>query len=118
MAELKSSKAPVTTSELVDTPYRRVVDLTEEGVPEIPVLGVHKSIRTTEGGDLPSSCLHDDPSVRRWRSLRDLPVSALVGPDAAEEACGLELGDVLLDGLARDAKCRGHADLRQMRLRT
>ena len=46
---MKSSKAPVTTSELVDTPYRRVVDLTEEGVPEIPVLGVNKSIRTTEG---------------------------------------------------------------------
>lgn len=40
---------PITTSELVDTPYRRVVDLTNEGVPEIPVLGVNKSIRTTEG---------------------------------------------------------------------
>lgn len=46
---MKSPKAPVTTSELVDTTYRRVVDLTKEGVPEIPVLGVNKSIRTTEG---------------------------------------------------------------------
>ena len=46
---MTSSKIPVTTSELVDTPYRRVVDLTGDGVPEIPVLGVNKSIRTTEG---------------------------------------------------------------------
>lgn len=42
-------KAPVTTSELVDTPNRRVVDLTDDGVPEIPVLGMNRSIRTTEG---------------------------------------------------------------------
>ncbi len=42
-------KAPITTSELIDTTYRRVVDLTKEGVPEIPVLGVNKSVRTTEG---------------------------------------------------------------------
>ena len=42
-------KVPITTSELVDTPHRRVVDLTDEGVPEMPVLGVNKSIRTTEG---------------------------------------------------------------------
>ena len=42
-------KVPVTTSELVDTPHRRVVDLTDEGVPEMPVLGVNKSVRTTEG---------------------------------------------------------------------
>jgi len=40
---------PITTSELVDTPYRRVKDLTEEGIPEIPVLGMNRSIQTTEG---------------------------------------------------------------------
>lgn len=42
-------KAPVTTSELVDTPNRRVKDLTDEGIPEIPVLGMNRSIQTTEG---------------------------------------------------------------------
>lgn len=46
---MKSSKVPITTSELVDTPYRRVVSLAKDGLPEIPVLGVNKSIRTTEG---------------------------------------------------------------------
>ena len=46
---MTSSKFPITTSELVDTPYRRVVSLSKDGVPEIPVLGVNKSIRTTEG---------------------------------------------------------------------
>ena len=43
------SKIPVTTCELVDMPYRRVVDLAKEGIAEIPVLGVNKSIHTTEG---------------------------------------------------------------------
>ena len=43
------SKIPVTTCELVDTSYRRVIDLTKEGIAEIPVLGVNKSLRTTEG---------------------------------------------------------------------
>ena len=42
-------KVPVTTSELVDTPYRRVVNLAKDGIPEIPILGVNKSVRTTEG---------------------------------------------------------------------
>jgi len=42
-------RIPVTTSELVDTPYRRVKDLTDEGIPEIPVLGMNRSIQTTEG---------------------------------------------------------------------
>ena len=47
---MTSSIAPVTSScELVDTACRRVVDLTEEGVSEIPALGVNKSIRTMEG---------------------------------------------------------------------
>jgi len=42
-------KVPVTTCERVDTPYRRVKDLTEDGIPEIPVLGMNRSIQTTEG---------------------------------------------------------------------
>mgnify|MGYP003294138631 CR=1 FL=1 len=46
---MTSHQIPITTSELVDTPYRRVVSLARDGVPEIPVLGVNKSIRTTEG---------------------------------------------------------------------
>lgn len=46
-------KAPVTTSELVDTTYRRVVSLAKDGIPEIPVLGVNKSIRTTKGSIFP-----------------------------------------------------------------
>lgn len=44
-------------------------------------------------------------------------MTAFVGTDATETAGGLEAGDVLLDGLAGNAKCRGHADLSQMRLR-
>lgn len=42
-------RVPITTSELVDTQYRRVIDLAKEGIPEIPVLGMNRSIRTTEG---------------------------------------------------------------------
>jgi len=42
-------RTPITTSELMDTPNRRVVDLTGEGLPEIPVLGMNRSIKTTEG---------------------------------------------------------------------
>jgi len=40
---------PVTTCELVNTPNRRVIDLSCEGLPEVPVLGMNRSIRTTEG---------------------------------------------------------------------
>ena len=46
---MTSAKIPITTSELVDTPNRRVVDLTGDGIPEIPVLGMNRSVRTTEG---------------------------------------------------------------------
>ena len=42
-------KVPITTSELVDTPHRRVMDLTKEGIPEVPILGLNRSVRTTEG---------------------------------------------------------------------
>ena len=42
-------KVPITTCELVDTPYRRVKDLAVEGIPEISVLGMNRSVRTTEG---------------------------------------------------------------------
>jgi len=42
-------KVPVTTSELVDTPNRRVMDLAVEGIPEIHVLGMNRSVQTTEG---------------------------------------------------------------------
>jgi len=42
-------RVPVTTSELVDTPNRRVIDLSGEGLPEVPVLGMNRSVRTTEG---------------------------------------------------------------------
>lgn len=42
-------RVPITTSELVDTPNRRVKDLTQEGIPEIPVLGMNRSVQTTEG---------------------------------------------------------------------
>ena len=42
-------KVPVTTSELVDTPYRRVMDLTKDGILEVPILGMNRSVRTTEG---------------------------------------------------------------------
>jgi len=48
-ASRTSTGAPVTTCELVDTPNRRVKDLTAEGIPEIPVLGMNRSIKTTEG---------------------------------------------------------------------
>ena len=40
---------PYTTSELIDSVDRRVVDLTEAGFPEIPVLGMNHSPCTTEG---------------------------------------------------------------------
>lgn len=40
---------PYTTSELIDSVDRRVVDLTEMGFPEIPVLGMNHSACTTEG---------------------------------------------------------------------
>ena len=46
---MKSSKTPVTTCELMDTAYRRVKDLTREGIPEIPILGINRSVQTTEG---------------------------------------------------------------------
>lgn len=42
-------KVPVTTSKLVDTPYRRVKSLVEEGLQEVPILGVSRSVRATEG---------------------------------------------------------------------
>lgn len=45
-------RVPKTTSELVESPVRHVVDLTEEGVPEIPRLGVNRSPATTEGSIL------------------------------------------------------------------
>lgn len=40
---------PVTTCERVDTPDWRVLDLSGEGLPEIPVLGMRRSPRTAEG---------------------------------------------------------------------
>ena len=40
---------PYTTSALIDSAERRVVDLTGLGFPEIPVLGMNRSSRTTEG---------------------------------------------------------------------
>ena len=42
-------KVPITTSELVDTPSRRVVDLAKEGFPNVPILGMNRSVRMTEG---------------------------------------------------------------------
>ena len=42
-------KVPITTSELVDTPHRRVMDLTKDGILEVPILGMNRSVRTTEG---------------------------------------------------------------------
>lgn len=42
-------RVPITTCELVDTPNRRVKDLAQEGIPEIPVLGMNRSVQTTEG---------------------------------------------------------------------
>lgn len=42
-------RVPITTSELVDTPGRRVIDLAKEGLPEISILGMNRSVRTTEG---------------------------------------------------------------------
>lgn len=40
---------PFTTSELVDTADRRVVDLTSLGFPEVPVLGFNRAAKTTDG---------------------------------------------------------------------
>lgn len=46
-------KVPVTSScEVMDTPERRVVNLADEGIPEIPTLGINKSARTNEGSFL------------------------------------------------------------------
>ena len=45
----ESRNAPYTTSELVDSIDRRVVNLTGMGFPEIPVLGMNHSSCTTEG---------------------------------------------------------------------
>lgn len=42
-------KVPITTSELVDTSSRRVMDLAKEGFPNVPILGMNRSVRTTEG---------------------------------------------------------------------
>ena len=42
-------KVPITTSALMNSAYRRVIDLTDEGLPEIPILGMNRSVRTTEG---------------------------------------------------------------------
>ncbi len=41
--------ARYTTSELIESPERRVVDLSAAGFPEIPVLGEHHAERTTGG---------------------------------------------------------------------
>jgi len=49
LPEIKPKKTPVTTCKLIDTPNRRVVDLSCEGIPEIPVLGMNRSVQTTEG---------------------------------------------------------------------
>ena len=46
---VKIEKVPTTTSPLVESANRRVVDLTEAGVPEIPRLGMNQSPSTTEG---------------------------------------------------------------------
>lgn len=40
---------PDTTSELIDISNRRVVDLSEDGICEVPILGVNHSVRMTEG---------------------------------------------------------------------
>lgn len=42
-------RARYTTSELIESPERRVVDLSAAGFPEIPVLGEHHAERTTSG---------------------------------------------------------------------
>ena len=42
-------RVPYTTSELIDSVDRRVVDLTGMGFPEIPILGMNHSSCTTEG---------------------------------------------------------------------
>lgn len=42
---------PYTTSELMETPERRVVDLTSIGFPEIPVLGMNRSVVTSAGSE-------------------------------------------------------------------
>lgn len=42
-------EAQYTTSELIESPERRVVDLSSAGFPEIPVLGEHHAERTTGG---------------------------------------------------------------------
>ena len=43
-------------------------------------------------------------------------MSALVGTDATETACSLQVGNVLLDRAARNAKCGNHARDSQLRL--
>lgn len=47
---------PYTTSELIDSAERRVVDLSGLGFPEIPVLGMNRSSRTTEGSIFHRHC--------------------------------------------------------------
>lgn len=42
-------KIPDTTSELIESDNRRVVDLSADGISEIPVLGMNRSVQTTEG---------------------------------------------------------------------
>ena len=42
-------KVPITTSALMNSTFRKVVDLTDVGLPEIPILGMNRSVRTTEG---------------------------------------------------------------------
>lgn len=42
-------KVPITSSELVDTPNRRVLDMAKEGLPEVPILGMNRSVRMIDG---------------------------------------------------------------------
>lgn len=46
---MKNEKIPATTCPLVDSANRRVVDLSDAGVPEIPRLGMNQTSSTTEG---------------------------------------------------------------------
>ncbi len=52
MKKAEDDFIPFTTSELVDSADRRVVDLTDVGFPEIPVLGFSRMVKTT-GGSIP-----------------------------------------------------------------
>ena len=80
-------KIPTTSCSYMDTPDRRVLDLSADGVPEIPVLGVNKSLKVRAG-----AVLHRHADVLEFT----LCLRGSVKFDCNGKVCNLLPGEVFL----------------------